>query len=175
MIRRLFFMHLVSLSLSFVAVAFTAAADQLVVDAPVTSVIISVGGAMVQRDVSVDIPKGRHEIVFELPLDSIDPISLSTSLSSPFVTISSFGLRDRTLFGSPSSDPADLVAAKARRKDAEHVLFTLQDTQRTLLASVASAQARMTFLNSIQGSLEDGTPTISAGGVSLPTARSALQ
>lgn len=163
-------MRILPLTFGFLVFATQGIADQIFVDVPVTSVVISPGGAAVERVATIDIPKGRHELIFDLPLVSIKPSSIAASIASSDVSLTSLGFRDRTLIATNRSESTELTEARQALGDAETVLAALEDDHRRTLANAQAAEARMQFLSSIKGTSDDGAALISVESVSTATA-----
>lgn len=124
---------------------FAAQADSFDASSRIVSAELYTRGALIQREVTVELPAGAHKVVVDdlpltIPLETVRVALEGAALGS--VTMRREAVPPRDV----SEDPA-LIAAEKRIEDAMEALRVVRQDRDGALIAARAAQARIDFLN----------------------------
>lgn len=135
------------LLLSAALIPLPGLAEQIEMTATVSAVTLYPSGALVTRQIALDLPAGRHELrLTNLPAGT-DPNSLRVSASAG-TQLGSVNLQTDRLPAPPAVTP-EQKAAEARLKDAEEALAVAQDQIDAVMTRARAAEDQAQFLRDL--------------------------
>lgn len=146
---------------SLIALCAPAWADTFTADARVDTVTIYPGVATVTRQITLDLPAGRHEIIVpglprNLPSEGL-------RLAAPDgVQIGAVNLAYDRLPVTPDQTSPDILAAKERIEELENLLRERNDSIAAIRLQVAAANEQIAFLQSLSKANTGDTITASS-------------
>lgn len=132
-----------------------ALADSYTLTSAPSAVTVFAGAGKVTRDITVQLPEGRHEIVLPGLPRSVDPQSIRVGLNGAQLGTTQF--RRDAVLPQPATDSAAVEAARDVIISAERALEDLDDSIKEAQLAAVAANAKSGFLGDLGAN--EGLPT----------------
>lgn len=141
------------LAVAICAAPFMAGADVFRAESTISKVTVYPSTAQITRSAVVSLPAGSHDLIFaDLPRGT-DPGSVRVSVAG--AQLGAVAIRDRARPPAPDRTRPDVLAAQTRIENIEAQIETVRDDADRLRLTVAAAEARLAFLNGLNGNGEE--------------------